>query len=117
MNDNRKHKRILAVCKLMNEQNQLIGFALDLTVEGIRMIVPKTFFNKPEFSLFVEVNYKEDEDKKSKITLIIQQKWRQSKDENFDEIGGLLIDVSPKNEFNELLAYCHKNSQIYDFDF
>lgn len=114
MNEQRKHQRILAVCQVINEQSQLTGFALDLTVEGIRIIVPKKFTNDPEFTIVVKGHSLENE---SNITLTVQQRWRQEKDKDFDEIGGLLIKVNPKNEFDKLLAYCEKNAQVYDFDF
>lgn len=109
----RKHRRVLAVCQIVDENNNLIGFTLDLTVEGIRLIVPQKFKDQPEFSVTLRGKDIQDE---TEVNVRIQKKWRQPRDEEFDEIGGILIYIDSKNKFNELLSYFSENAKIYDFD-
>ncbi len=109
INNKRKHRRILAVCNIVDEQDNLIGFTLDLTKEGIRIIVANSFPKQQEFYL----NLKAEQ---FKFTVKVEQKWRGSRDENFDEIGGILVDIQPDNDFEHLLKQFNENARIYDFD-
>ncbi len=112
MHNERTKQRILAICELVDIDNNLIGYTLDLTLEGIRIIVPNSFDQNPEFNLFIRP--KENNPKNDKIKVKIKTIWRESKNEEFDEIGGKIIKAEKLEDLKSLLEYCETSNEEQD---
>ena len=109
MNNGRTQTRILAICELLDTNNNLIGYTLDLTIEGIRMIVPNSFKKQSEFYILLRKN--EENTKNKTIKLKIQTVWRKSQNEEFDEIGGKIIENEQIEDLKSLLKYCDDSNR------
>jgi len=115
-NEQRTFRRVLAVCRVLNTEGRFLGFTLDLTVTGIQMIVSKDFPHNSEFDVILS-QAREDEVIGQDITIKIQQMWRSSTNEEFDQIGGKIIAVDLPEELEKLVEYCdRKAKERYQFD-
>jgi hypothetical protein len=115
LDDRRKDRRILAVSKMLDLEKQFLGFTLDLTADGICMIVSNKFEDSREFEIIIQQNRKDGD--KPEIRAKIEKIWRKQKDKEFDEIGGKIIAVDSRENLEELIKYCAVDASIkYDFD-
>lgn len=116
INEQRFSRRILAVCRALDLDGKFLGFTLDLTKEGIHLILNNTFPDDDKFSIILTQN-REDKNEKPDITLEIEKAWRKSTNEEYDEVGGKIIDVDLQAELDDLILYCDNyTKKKYDFD-
>lgn len=116
INEQRNYRRILAVCRVLDSDNKFLGFTLDLTPTGIQMIINKDFPQQPEFDIILSQT-RENEVRGNDLKVKIQQIWRSSTNEEFDQIGGQIIGVDSAEELEKLVIYCdRKAKQRYKFD-
>ncbi|MBR8828375.1 MAG: PilZ domain-containing protein [Gomphosphaeria aponina SAG 52.96 = DSM 107014] len=113
MDERRKEQRILAVCKIFDQERNFSGFVLDINHEGVQIIVPKSFTESLEFSIIIP---RMDEQNKPDLTVKIEQRWRSSVNGEYDKIGGRLIQIDHPEEFSKYLAYFEEKLQQYDLD-
>ena len=111
----RKDRRILAVSKVLDIEKQFLGFTLDLTSDGICMIVSNKFEDSREFEIIIQQDRKDG--KKPEIRAKIEKIWRKQENEEFDEIGGKIIAVDSRENLEDFIKYCDVDARIkYDFD-
>ncbi|BAQ64282.1 PilZ domain-containing protein [Geminocystis sp. NIES-3709] len=116
INEQRNYRRILAVCRILDSDEKFLGFTLDLTPTGIQMIVNRDFPQKSEFEIILN-QAREDEILGNNIKIKVQQIWRSSTNEEFDQIGGKIIGVDSPKELETLVKYCdRKAKERYQFD-
>jgi len=116
INEKRSDRRVLAVCRALNENREFLGFTLDLTQDGIHLIVEKTFADKPEFETILTQNR---EGKKSypEIKVRIRKMWRRATNDEYDQVGGKIIEVDNQEALEDLVRYCdNKAKEKYQFD-
>lgn len=115
LKDRRKSPRILSVCRILDKEKNFLGFTLDLTKEGICMIIYNKFENLKEFEIIIEQN--RCEGNYPEIKAKIEKIWRKEKNEEFDEIGGKIIAVDSKDNLEDLIKYCDIDARKkYYFD-
>lgn len=102
--DQRSDNRILAVCKVLDSKGCFLGFTLDLTTNGIQIIVNKDFPQELEFEIILNQG-KEDEIIDCLIKITVQQMWRASTNEEFDQIGGKIVEVDNPQQLKNLINY------------
>jgi hypothetical protein len=116
INEKREFRRILAVCRVLDCEGKFLGFTLDLTLTGIQIIINKDFIPPSEFELIL-TQAREDKIIGADIRIKVQQIWRTSTNEEFDQIGGKIIAVDLPKELENLVNYCDKRAkQRYQFD-
>jgi choline kinase len=116
INDQRTFPRILAVCRIFDFEGKFLGFTLDLSTIGIQIIVYKNFPDKSSFEIILN-HQKENEIMGLDIKVKIEQMWRISTNEEFDQIGGKIIEVDNPKYFENLLSYCYqKAKEKYQFE-
>ncbi|MBL1210433.1 PilZ domain-containing protein [Geminocystis sp. GBBB08] len=116
INEQRSFQRILAVCRVLDSKGNFLGFTLDLTVTGIQIIIQKDFPHQSPFEIILN-QVKEDEIIGSNITIKVEQIWRSSTNEEFDQIGGKIIGVDFPDQLEKLVHYCdQKAKEKYQFD-
>lgn len=116
INEQRNYRRILAVCRILDTDGHFLGFTLDLTLTGIQIIVTKDFPQASEFEILLSQS-QEDEVIADHIRLKVSQIWRSSTNEEFDQIGGKIIEVESPNELEKLVKYCdRKAKERYQLD-
>jgi hypothetical protein len=110
MNEQRNYRRILAVCRILDCDSKFLGFTLDLTPKGIQMIINKDFPPQPEFEIILSQS-REDEVTDNDLKVKVQQVWRSSTCEEFDQIGAKIIAVDSSEAFNNLVTYCDQKAK------
>lgn len=116
INEQRNYRRILAVCRVLDSQGKFLGFTLDLTPTGIQIIVNKDFPHDSEFEIILS-QARENEILGNDLKIKVQQMWRSNTNEEFDQIGGKIIEVDSPSELENLVAYCdRKAKERYQFD-
>lgn len=116
INEQRNYRRVLAVCRILDSNSNFLGFTLDLTPTGIQMIINKDFPQQPEFEIILS-QAREDEVIGHDLRVKIQQIWRSSTNEEFDQIGGKIIEVDSFEALENLVSYCdRKAKERYQFD-
>ncbi|MBF2056988.1 MAG: PilZ domain-containing protein [Cyanobacterium sp. T60_A2020_053] len=116
-NEKRFNRRILAVCRVLDENKNFLGFTLDLTVEGIQLIVNKNFPLQEQFVIVLSQNVNDEDSSYQEITVTIKQKWRSETNEEYDQIGGEIIAVDLPEELSKLVKFCdEKAKEKYQFD-
>ncbi len=114
--EQRQLRRILAVCRVLDLDRKFLGFTLDLNRSGIKIIVDKNFPSGDEFQVILNPA-KEDEEISPDILITVKQKWRSSTNEEFDQIGGVIIEVDSAEYIEELIDYCDRRAkERYQFD-
>lgn len=114
ISEKRLSKRILGVCRTLDLDGRFLGFTLDLSETGIRFIVTKSFPEQKKFSVILE-RTKDEQEEHPLITVEVEQAWRKSTNEEFDEIGGKIIDADLEDEFRDLVRYCElKHNTKYE---
>ena len=104
-NEQRNSRRILAVCRVLDLQRRFLGFTLDLSFKGIKIIVNKTFPHESEFQIILSQGrdcHEIDPD----ITITVEQAWRISSSDEFDQIGGKIINVDSTEKLANFINYC-----------
>jgi len=116
INEQRNYRRVLAVCRVLDSHGKFLGFTLDLTPTGIQIIVNKDFPQDSEFEIILS-QARENEIIGNDLKIKVQQMWRSNTNEEFDQIGGKIIDVDSPSELENLVAYCdRKAKERYQFD-
>lgn len=110
INDQRTFPRILAVCRIFDSEGKFLGFTLDLTTTGIQIIVYRDFPHQSPFEIILNQE-KENEIMALDIKVKIQQMWRTSTNEEFDQIGGKIIEVDNSEYLENLVNYCDQKAQ------
>ncbi|WPF87989.1 PilZ domain-containing protein [Cyanobacterium aponinum UTEX 3222] len=110
INEQRQLRRILAVCRVLDLDHKFLGFTLDLNRSGIKIIVDKNFPSGDEFKIILSP-VKEDEEISPDIVVKVEQKWRTSTNEEFDQIGGVIIEVDSPEYIEELIDYCDRRAK------
>ncbi|MGY6530865.1 MAG: PilZ domain-containing protein [Cyanobacterium sp.] len=115
INEQRGSRRVLAVCKALDSQGEFVGFTLDITKDGIHLIVEKSFNPPSTFDLIL--NYHFDSDMElSNVAITVQKMWRKSTNEEYDQIGGKIIDTKQPEVLAQLVAFCDKRAkEKYEF--
>ena len=94
-NEKRNSRRILAVCRVLDLQGRFLGFTLDLSYTGIKIIINSNFPQEPEFEVILSLG-RDYQDLIPDVMIKVQQAWRFSHSEEFDQIGGRSIDVDSR---------------------
>lgn len=116
LKDQRQSRRILAVCRVLDVNGKFLGFTLDLNSNGIKIIIHKDFPSAEEFEIIL-TQAKEDEEVSPDILVKIRQAWRTSTNDEFDQIGGVIIDVDSPSALDNLISYCdRKAKERYQLD-
>ncbi|MBE9222875.1 PilZ domain-containing protein [Cyanobacterium stanieri LEGE 03274] len=115
INEQRSSRRVLAVCRALDSDGKFVGFTLDITKEGIHLIVEKSFNPPTTFDLIL--NYHTDLDKQlSDVAITIEKMWRKSTNDEYDQIGGKIITTKHPEALNELITFCdQKAKNKYEF--
>lgn len=103
--ERRQAQRILAFCQVLDLEDELVGVSFDLTLQGICVSLPNTWPQTEPFQIKLK---RMDNPELPVITVKVQPLWRQSRNENFDEIGGKIIEVNSPESFNTFLSYCQQ---------
>ena len=103
--EQRNYNRILAVCRVFNLQRKLLGFTLDLNRKGVRIIVNQEFPQQTEFEIILSQGTKY-QDNYPDVIVKMQQAWRNSTSEDFDQIGGKIIAIDSSENLDNLISYC-----------
>ena len=106
--ERRDKDRIFAVSRVLTVEKKLLGYTLDINEGGIKIIVAKEFPERSTFQVILLNELKEDESIPPDITVTIDVAWRSSFDEEFDQVGGKIIDVDLPEELQKLI----KNAQV-----
>lgn len=114
--EKRLRPRILAVCRTFDLDNNFVGLTLDLNRNGIHLMVSNTFRDQDKFSLILPQSTEEKENK-AHLTIQVEKVWRKPIHEDYDEIGGKIIDVDLEDEFEDFIKHCHHEAKkIYELD-
>lgn len=108
--EQRELRRILAVCRVLDLDGKFLGFTLDLNRSGIKIIVDKNFVSGDEFEIILNPA-KEEEEISPNIVVKVKQKWRSPTNEEFDQIGGIIIEVDSQEYIDELIDYCDRRAK------
>ena len=104
-NEKRNSRRILAVCRVLDLQGRFLGFTLDLSYTGIKIIINSNFPQEPEFEVILSLG-RDYQDLIPDVMIKVQQAWRFSHSEEFDQIGGRIIDVDSREFLESFISYC-----------
>lgn len=116
INEKRFSRRILAVCRALDLKGNFVGLTLDLTKDGIHLIVANTFVDQDKFYLILQQT-REDEEDKPNLTMEVEKMWRKPTNEEYDQIGGKILRVDLEEELHDLIQYCdHQAKQKYEID-
>jgi hypothetical protein len=110
INEQRAFRRILAVCRVLDSEGKFLGFTLDLNTDSIQVIINKDFPSESPFKIILN-QIKENEIISSNIRVKIQQMWRSSTSEEFDQIGGKIIEVDYPEKLENLVRYCDQKAK------
>lgn len=108
--EKRHARRILAVCRVLDRGGRFLGFTLDLTREGTRLIVNKNFNPEGNFEVILSPP-QEDEEIAPDIRVTVKPVWRCPANDEFDEIGGTIVTVDCPDSLTELLEYCERRAR------
>ncbi len=103
-NDQRNSRRVLAVCRVLDLQGKFLGFTLDLSHDGIKFVVDKNFPQQSEFEVVLS-QAKEDREMNPDLLIKIKQAWRFSSSQEFDQIGGKIIESDSIENLDNLIDY------------
>ncbi len=103
--ERRRQQRVLAFCQVFDLEGELVGVSFDLTPDGICVSLPNTWPSTDSFHIKLR---RMDNSELPAITIKVQPVWRESRNENFDEIGGKILEVDCQDSFNNFLDYCQK---------
>ena len=103
--ERRTEERVLAFCQVLNLDGDLIGVSFDLTPRGLCVSVPNTWTKEDTFSIMLK---RMDNPNLSPITVTVTPMWRTSSNDNFDEIGGKIVQVNSQSNFEQFLQYCQE---------
>ena len=116
INEKRSNRRVLAVCRALDENGIFLGFTFDLTSEGIHIIVKKEFSNQSDFTLIL-TQHRQEKLSYPNIKVKVRTMWRKETNEEYDQIGGQIIEVDSQEALDNLVAYCDKKAkEKYQFD-
>jgi hypothetical protein len=107
--ERREKRRILAVCKILDINRQFLGFTLDLTTEGICLVVLNQFGNDQQFEIIIQQNRNDGEHPEIRAT--VETIWRREKNEEYDEIGGKIVVVDSQENLKALIEHCDRDAQ------
>lgn len=110
MSEQRQLRRILAVCRVLDLERKFLGFTLDLNRSGIKIIVDKNFPSGDEFEVVLSPT-REDEEICPDILVKVKQIWRSPTNDEFDQIGGVIIEVDSFEDMEELIHYCDRRAK------
>jgi hypothetical protein len=115
INEKRFYRRVLAVCRLLDLDGKFLGFTLDLTLQGIMIIVPNTYPDEEEFSVMLQ-QIRDDNEVRPNIIIKLEKAWRKPSNEEYDLVGGKIISAQPSEELESLIKYSdEKAKEKYDF--
>jgi hypothetical protein len=100
--ERRKEQRVMAFCQVFEPQGELLGVSFDLTPSGICLSLPNTW---PRDNFEIQLK-RMDNPNLPEVRLMVKPMWRQPRNENFDEIGGQIIDINSAEDFETFLRYC-----------
>lgn len=103
--ERRQAQRILAFCQVFDLEDELVGVSFDLTSQGICVSLPNTWPQKESFQIKLK---RMDNPELPIITIKVEPLWRQSRNDNFDEIGGKIVEVDNPDGFDSFLKYCQQ---------
>lgn len=108
--EQRELRRILAVCRVLDMQRRFLGFTLDLNKRGIKIIIQKDFPPRDELEVFL-TQAREDNENAPDIKVKIKQAWRISTNEEFDQIGGVIVEVDSPENLELLISECDRKAR------
>jgi hypothetical protein len=114
--EQRNTRRILAVCRVLDLHRKFLGFTLDLNHKGIQLIVNHEFPQQSEFEIILSQG-RENQNHNPDVFLTVEQAWRFSASEGFDQIGGKIINADSLENLDNLICYCeHVEKEKYHPD-
>lgn len=115
INEKRGSRRVLAVCRALDENENFVGFTLDITTDGIHLIVEKSFTPDSSFQLILS-HHEGSEIQSSDVRVEVEQMWRKSTNEEYDQIGGKIVHTEQPEELAQLVTYCDQRAkEKYEF--
>lgn len=115
INEKRGSRRVLAVCRALDSDGNFLGFTLDITTDGIHLIVEKSFSPDSSFEL-VLTHHEGSEITSSDVRVNVEQMWRKSTNEEYDQIGAKIIGTQQPEDLAQLVAYCDQRAkEKYEF--
>jgi hypothetical protein len=103
--ERRTEDRVLAFCQVLDLEGNLIGVSFDLTPRGLCVSLPNTWTKTDNFSIVLK---RIDNPSLPTITITVTPMWRSSRNDNFDEIGGKIVEVNSPSDFERFLNYCQE---------
>jgi hypothetical protein len=101
--ERRTENRVLAFCQVLDLDDNLIGVSFDLTPKGLCVSLPNTWTDADRFAIRLK---RMDNPQLAAITITVMPMWRQPRNDNFDEIGGKIVEVDSQIYFEQFLEYC-----------
>ena len=101
--ERRAESRIFAVSRVLTTEKKLLGYTLDINSGGIKIIVDKNFPEQSTFPVILLNELKGGESVPPDITVTIDVVWRSSFDEEFDQVGGKIIEVDLPDELQTFM--------------
>jgi hypothetical protein len=105
INQRRLEKRILAFCGVRPQEGNLVGLSFNLSSAGICLGLPNTWTTDNPFSVILK---RADCPSLPDVTISVESLWRKSYNENFDKIGGQILQVDSQPNFQAFLKYCQE---------
>ncbi len=90
------------MCEILDLNHNRLGYTLDLTCQGVRLIIAKSASVEKTMNLIIKPPRIA---KIEPIKVQIEQKWYQEKDDQFAQIGGIFIQVDNPKNLELLLNY------------
>ncbi len=116
IDERRSNRRILAICRALNKNGEFLGFTLNLTQDGIYLIVGKIFADKPEFEAILTQN-REGKHIHPEIKIRIRKIWSRATNDEYEEVGGKIVEVDNPDALEDLVHYCDQQAkEKYQFD-
>ncbi|MEB3228114.1 MAG: hypothetical protein VKJ27_07000 [Synechocystis sp.] len=103
--ERRQEERVLAFCQVLDLDHNLVGVSFDLTSKGLCVSLPNSW---TDADTFVVILKRLDNPTLPSIRVTVKPMWRHSRNDNFDEIGGQILDVDSQTSFEQFLDYCQQ---------
>lgn len=106
MQERRSSERILAFCQILDLSGEFVGVSFDLTAAGICLSLPSNWTHAAPFLIILK---RGDSPALPQVKVTVDPVWRNSRNEQYDEIGGRIIAVESETDFQTFLNYCQNS--------
>ena len=111
--EKRREKRVFVFCRILDENENFLGYALDLTKFGVKIMVQSNMEQKDEFDIKMLAP---DKDNPISVDVKIKVVWRNKRSEQFDELGAEFAEVKDKEKFDTFITYFKSVAEKYSLE-